>query len=273
MMEPEHLGKCLLTAISAAKNAGAEILEVYDSDFDVEYKDDKSPLTLADKKSNAVIESYLADTNIPVLSEEGRQINYEERKDWERLWVVDPLDGTKEFVKRNGEFTVNIALVENNKPVLGVIYVPVRQDLYFGALGIGAYKTEGSVFDDIDIENAAIDDLIQVSKKLPIETSRSMFTVIGSRSHMSEETEAYVNGLRKEKGEIEIISAGSAIKLCLVAEGVADEYPRFAPTMEWDTCAGHAIANCAGKAVIDHATQHEMVYNRENLVNNWFIVK
>ncbi len=260
-------------AIKAAIKGGEEILDVYDSDFEVEYKDDKSPLTLADKKSNAIIESYLANTHIPVLSEEGREISYEERKDWERLWVVDPLDGTKEFVKRNGEFTVNIALAENNKPVLGVIYVPVKRDLYFGASGIGAYKTEGSVFDSMDVESSTIDDIIQASKRMPIETSRSVFTVIGSRSHMSEETEAYVNELRADKGEIEIISAGSAIKLCLVAEGVADEYPRFAPTMEWDTCAGHAIANCAGKTVIDHATQSEMVYNRENLVNNWFIVK
>jgi len=273
MMEVRELEKCLLTAILAAIKGGEEILDVYDSDFDVEYKDDKSPLTLADKRSNAVIESCLLETNIPVLSEEGREIRYEERKDWKRLWVVDPLDGTKEFVKRNGEFTVNIAMAENNRPVLGVIYVPVKRDLYFAASGIGAYKAEGAVLNELNVESYTLDDLIEQSDRMPIETSRSMFTVIGSRSHMSEETEAYVNELREEKGEIEIISAGSAIKLCLVAEGVADEYPRFAPTMEWDTCAGHAIANCAGKTVIDHTTQIEMVYNRENLVNNWFIVK
>ena len=260
-------------AIKAALRGGLEILDVYDSDFDVEYKDDKSPLTLADKRSNAVIESYLLNTNIPVLSEEGREIGYEERKDWKRLWVVDPLDGTKEFVKRNGEFTVNIALVEQNKPVLGVIYLPVKGDLYFGASGVGAYKIKGSELDDLDIESATIEEIIGASTKMPIKSSRTMFTVIGSRSHMSKETEVYVNELRKEKGELDIISAGSAIKLCLVAEGVADEYPRFAPTMEWDTCAGHANANCVGKSVIDHTTQREMLYNRENLVNNWFIVK
>ena len=260
-------------AIKAAIKGGEEILDVYVSDFDVEYKDDKSPLTLADKRSNAIIESFLLATEIPVLSEEGREIGYEERKDWKQLWVVDPLDGTKEFVKRNGEFTVNIALAENNKPVLGVIYVPVKRDIYFGAVGIGAFKTQRSVLDKFEIESSSFDELIMKSEKMPIETSRSVFTVIGSRSHMSEETEAYVNELREEKGELEIISAGSAIKLCLVAEGVADQYPRFAPTMEWDTCAGHAIANCAGKTVIDYTTQVEMVYNRENLVNNWFIVK
>jgi 3'(2'), 5'-bisphosphate nucleotidase len=252
-----NLKSLLDKAIIAAQKAGEEILTVYNSnDMEVELKGDSSPLTLADRKAHLAIMAELEPLNIPILSEEGRNIPYEERKNWEYLWIVDPLDGTKEFIKRNGEFTVNIALIQNGTPILGVIYVPVTGVMYYGAQGIGSFKTEDN-------------DTLH----LPLEKENPNFVAIGSRSHNSPETEAFFDALRNEKGTIDIISMGSSLKICLVAEGAADVYPRFAPTMEWDTAAGHAIASFAGKKLIDYATKQEMLYNRENLLNNWFIVE
>lgn len=252
-----NLQNLLDKAIYAAHKAGEEILTVYHSnDMEVEIKEDSSPLTLADRKAHAAIMIELEALNIPILSEEGRDMSYDERKNWEYLWIVDPLDGTKEFIKRNGEFTVNIALIHNGIPILGVIYVPVTGVLYYGAQGIGSFKKEE-------------DETVQ----LPAPNGRTHFVAIGSRSHNSPETEAFFDTLRNEKGSIDIISMGSSLKICLVAEGAADVYPRFAPTMEWDTAAGHAIAKFAGKSFIDYQTQQEMKYNRENLLNNWFIVR
>jgi 3'(2'), 5'-bisphosphate nucleotidase len=191
-----------------------------------------------------------------VLSEEGAEIPYEERKQWTELWIVDPLDGTKEFIKRNGEFTVNIALVRNGLPVLGVIHVPVKGITYWGCEGLGSGKIENGV-----------------AMKLPLSSETAPYKVVGSRSHMSPETEQYVAELRNAHTQVEMVSMGSSLKICLVAEGVANEYPRFAPTMEWDTAAGHAISKFAGKTFIDWTTKKEMIYNRENLTNNWFLVK
>jgi 3'(2'), 5'-bisphosphate nucleotidase len=244
-------------ALKASHEAGKEILDVYNnSNFEVEFKDDNSPLTIADKRAHGKIVEYLSKTNIPILSEEGADISYSERKDWKELWIVDPLDGTKEFIKRNGEFTVNIALVRNGLPVLGVIYVPVKGITYWGCEGLGSGKNQEATND-----------------KLPIKNETKLYRVVGSRSHMSPETEEYVNELRKTHNEVEMVSMGSSLKICLVAEGAANEYPRFAPTMEWDTAAGHAIAKFAGKQFIDYTTKKEMTYNRENLRNNWFLVK
>jgi len=244
--------------VEAAEEAGRAILEVYDTaDFGVEIKSDYSPLTIADKKSHETIVEFLGITNIPILSEEGAEIPYEVRKNWNELWIVDPLDGTKEFIKRNGEFTVNIALVRNGIPVLGVIHVPVKGVTYWGCDTLGSGKI---VYDEsIEKETEAVND--------------RPYIVVGSRSHMSPETEQYINELKNKHGEIELVSMGSSLKICLVAEGEADEYPRFAPTMEWDTAAGHAIAKFAGKTFIDWTTKKEMTYNRENLTNNWFLVK
>lgn len=252
-----NLKSLLEKAIIAAKNAGEEILTVYNSnDMQVEIKGDSSPLTLADRKAHLAIMAELEPLKIPILSEEGRDIPFEERKNWEYLWIVDPLDGTKEFIKRNGEFTVNIALIQNGTPILGVIYVPVTEVLYYGAQGIGSFK-------EID----------KKTLQLPLEKENPNFVAIGSRSHNSPETEAYFDTLRNQKGTIDIVSMGSSLKICLVAEGKADVYPRFAPTMEWDTAAGHAIAKFAGKNFIDYSTNQEMLYNRENLLNNWFLVE
>lgn len=258
----------MTVAIAAAYRAGLEILKIYDTDFDVEKKDDESPLTLADKSAHKVIEAALEATQIPILSEEGRAIPFTERNEWIRFWMVDPLDGTKEFVKRNGEFTVNIALIENGISVAGVIYVPVTGVMYFGIPERGAFKI--SEFNNPD---AGLDQWIASAEKLPLAIDSKMYTVVGSRSHKSAETAEFMDELSVEHGEINIVSMGSSLKICLVAEGVADIYPRFAPTMEWDTAAGHAIAKAAGKEIYDHSTGKPMVYNKENLLNNWFIVK
>jgi len=258
----------LNTAITAALEAGKAILEIYHSgEFDVEIKGDNSPLTKADIASHNVIMTYLIKTDIPVLSEEGKAIPYEERRDWKRLWILDPIDGTKEFIKRNGEFTVNIALIEDQKPLVGVIFVPVTGELYFSSKDMGAFKVL------VDLENFDIETLILNGNKLPLEREDKTFTIVASRSHMSKETEEYVQEMRNIHGEVHLISKGSSLKLCMVAEGTADCYPRFAPTMEWDTSAGQAICEHAGFKVIDWGTKENMLYNREELLNNWFLVK
>ena len=258
----------LNTAVKAALEAGIAILEIYQSsEFDVEIKGDNSPLTKADTASHKVIISFLSTTNIPVLSEEGKAISYEERKDWNQLWIVDPIDGTKEFIKRNGEFTVNIALIENQKPIIGVIFVPAEGELYFSTKEIGAFKVT------VDLELFNIDALIHRASKIPFERENKTFTIVASRSHMSSETEDFVEQMKVKHGAVNLISKGSSLKLCMVAEGTANCYPRFAPTMEWDTAAGQAICEHAGFEVIDWETQKKMLYNRKDLLNNWFLVR
>ncbi|RCW90265.1 3'(2'),5'-bisphosphate nucleotidase CysQ [Winogradskyella arenosi] len=262
------MNKNLNTAIEAALEAGKAILEIYNTDdFGVEIKGDNSPLTKADIASHNVIMSYLENTNIPVLSEEGKALPYSERQDWDQLWIVDPIDGTKEFIKRNGEFTVNIALVENQKTTIGVIYVPVLKELYFSTSADGAYKVT------VDLENYKVESLLEEGVQLPITREDKTFTVVASRSHRSPETEDYINEMRQKHGEVNLISKGSSLKLCMVAEGTADCYPRFAPTMEWDTAAGQAICEHAGFEVVDWETKQPMLYNREELLNHWFLVQ
>ncbi|MEC8611030.1 MAG: 3'(2'),5'-bisphosphate nucleotidase CysQ [Bacteroidota bacterium] len=255
-------------AIKAALQAGNKIMDIYQSDdFEIQLKSDDSPLTKADMASHTIIEYYLKDTQIPLLSEEGKHIPYEQRQSWSQLWIVDPIDGTKEFIKRNGEFTVNIALVDNQKPILGVIYAPVIQALYFYLQGMGAYRVM------IDSgESLSLDELLTKSQKLPLAKHHQYFTIVASRSHLSDETQAFIDQMKSQHGAVELISKGSSLKLCMVAEGTADCYPRFAPTMEWDTAAGHAICNEAGFNVIDWTTKTEMVYNRTKLINEWFLV-
>ncbi len=267
--------KLLHHTIIAAVLAGNDILEVYNTDFNVEYKEDKSPLTLADKKASDKIIHELQRFEIPVLSEEGEEIPFEVRRQWRKLWIVDPLDGTKEFVKRNGEFTVNIALVEDHVPTLGVIYSPVFKDLYFASKTIGAYKIDRHDFISLieNIDQISLDELLVVATKLPVITDRTNYVVVASRSHMSTETHQHIEALKLNHTQVDIATTGSSIKMCWVAEGIADEYPRFGPTMEWDTAAGQAILQEANCRLIDHETGQPMLYNRENLLNNWFIAK
>jgi 3'(2'), 5'-bisphosphate nucleotidase len=274
----------LLTALAAAIEAGHAILDVYrSSDFKVEEKTDKSPLTLADKRSHEILVKRLGQLDIPILSEEGKDIPYEQRKKWETYWLIDPLDGTKEFIKKNGEFTVNVAIIRNRRPAAGVIYVPDKNTLYFALSNLGSFKVDS--IDDIasvvrqstnsagETTAKSIEDLIDASTALPLSDSTNRpFTIIGSRSHATPELEAFVEEKRQEHGEVEFISAGSSLKLCLVAEGKADIYPRTGPTMEWDTAAGQSIVENAGCKVLRYDTGEPLIYNKENLLNPWFVV-
>jgi 3'(2'), 5'-bisphosphate nucleotidase len=279
----------LNTAITASILAGQEILKIYNdpaADFSVERKADNSPLTVADKAAHKIIMQHLEKTGIPVLSEEGKNIPFETRKSWETFWLVDPLDGTKEFIKRNGEFTVNIALIENGRPFAGIIYVPVTKTLYAGSNGSYNNVTDYRIAIIHDKSapagawklttpeaNTTFEMLKSKGQKLPCFVLPQTYKLVGSRSHMSAETEEYIAARKKEFGEVNMISQGSSLKICLVAEGAAHEYPRFGPTMEWDTAAGHAIANAAGKKLWLTDFSGELSYNKENLLNPWFIVK
>lgn len=267
----QMLAAALPGLIRISRDAGRAILEIYGSDFTVERKDDNSPLTLADRRSHDIIVgglSRLPVGKLPVLSEEGNDIPYGERKTWELLWMVDPLDGTKEFIQRNGEFTVNIALIGKGRPLLGVVYLPTKGRMYFGANGLGAYLLEHETAPASD----SIDAILNASVRLPL-TARdeSRVMVIGSRSHMSAETEQFISGLRSRGNDVGFLSAGSSLKFCLIAEGKADIYPRFAPTMEWDTAAGQAIVECAGGAVLRADAPVPLTYNKEDLRNPWFV--
>ncbi len=260
----------LKIAVKAAISGGIEILKVYDSgDLGVQSKKDDSPLTQADLAANTVINSYLVNTDTPIISEENKEIAYEDRKDWTSCWIVDPLDGTKEFIKRNGEFTVNIAYVVDGAPQLGVIYVPVTRELYYANVNTQkAYKS--TLTKDHHLEESLFEknDKIEPSGQL-----NGTIRVVGSRSHMNKDTEDFVAALKNDFREVEIVSKGSSLKFCLVAEGKADVYPRFAPTMEWDTAAGQAICNAVGLKVTSKDTEKELGYNKENLLNSYFIVK
>jgi 3'(2'), 5'-bisphosphate nucleotidase len=263
----ENQAGLLQIAIEAALKGGDEILEVYSQDFDFVLKQDKSPLTQADRQAHDAIVSILAKTGLPVLSEEGKSIPYEIRKNWKSFWMVDPLDGTKEFIKRNGEFTVNIALINEGKAEMGVIFVPVSGLLYFACDETGARKTMAETFKKVLYES-----FLGNAERLPLQYNHEKMIVVCSRSHMSTETTDYINSLRKSGHDLDFVSIGSSLKLCLVAEGKAHVYPRFGPTMEWDTAAGQAIAEKAGCNVLQIENQKPVNYNKPDLLNPWFIV-
>jgi 3'(2'), 5'-bisphosphate nucleotidase len=250
-----NLEELLEIAKEASIAAGADILEIYESgDFSIEAKSDNSPLTLADKAAHNKIVSFLDKTGIPILSEEGREIPYSERSKWEYFWMLDPLDGTKEFIKKNGEFTVNIALIHKGVPVLGVVYPPVLNEIYWAVKGSGSYKQVGDNIEQLSVSKNQLD--------------QSGLKIVASRSHMSKETEEYLAKLKSP----EIVSKGSSLKFLLVASGVADVYPRFGPTMEWDTAAAHIIVTEAGGSVTLEDGKTKLSYNKENLLNPYFIV-
>jgi 3'(2'), 5'-bisphosphate nucleotidase len=276
----------LLMALLAAKDAGRAILDVYRQDFDISYKDDHSPLTLADQRSHNIIVSHLSDVSgerLPILSEEGRSISYQQRRRWKYFWMADPLDGTKEFIKKNDEFTVNIAQIHQNRPILGVIYVPVKDVFYFAGDGLGAYRMDNSdilaIGNNRPVKNDSarvLETILARSIKLPDDNHRfekkdSQITIVGSRSHATKELEAFIESMRKKHEQVEFISAGSSLKLCLVAEGRADIYPRLGPTMEWDTAAGQVIVEQARGSVLNYEMDEPLRYNKKNLLNPWFI--
>ena len=246
--------------IQISVEAGQEIMKIYIKDFNVELKADESPLTEADKAANTVIVNALKHLypNIPIISEDNKLLEYEERKDWEYCWLVDPLDGTKEFIKKNGEFTVNIALIHQQTIVAGVVFVPATNKVFY------AIKDHGAFLIDNDSEP-------QLLRIRPI-AEDGILKVVGSRSHNSKEVDDYVSELRKSYSEIEFVAAGSSLKFCLIAEGKADVYPRLAPTMEWDTGAGQIVASEAGAEVLRFPEMTPLDYNKENLLNPYFIV-
>lgn len=248
-----------------ALDAGVLIMEIYNKDFEVEYKDDKSPLTEADTKSNELICSELNRLypHIPIMSEENKQTDFSIRKEWEYYFCVDPIDGTKEFIKKNDEFTVNIALIYKDTPVLGVVYAPALGDIYF------AKENEGSYLSMVDSRLSIVE-----TKRLPfIKNSDDSFTVVASKSHLSRETQEFIDKLTTHYPLLTTNSKGSSLKLCMVATGEADIYPRLAPTMEWDTAAADAIVRESGKKTYQYDTNDLMVYNKTDLLNPWFIVK
>jgi len=253
----QDINQLLELAITAATQASDEILKIYHSgDFQAEAKGDKSPLTIADKNAHRTIAGILQSSNIPVLSEEGKAIPYRTRKGWEYLWMVDPLDGTKEFIKRNDEFTVNIALIHNQQPIMGTVAVPVTGDVYYASQGQGAFvRRNGSVS--------------RMITRPPVDLEKKGLRVVASRSHMNLETLEFVESLK----DATLVSAGSSLKFLLLADGKADVYPRYAPTMEWDTAAAHAIVLETGLKVIEYKSGEPLVYNKENLLNPYFLVR
>jgi len=254
------VSRLLEVAKKAALQAGEAIMEVYTSgNFGVELKGDNLPLTLADKAAHAIIVSHLQSTGFPVLSEEGSTIPFEERKNWNYFWMVDPLDGTKEFIKRSGEFTVNIALIHNSIPVAGVIYAPVPEILYYGSSETGVYKTE---------KGKQI-RLTFLPQKIAFEElhKKEQVTVVASVSHLNNETVTFINQFKNTRST----SMGSSFKLMLVAEGAADIYPRLAPTMEWDTAAGDALLRSLNKGTYTTDLVTPLTYNKETLLNPSFV--
>ncbi len=264
-----NYNELLELAINAALAGGEDILKVYTTDFYVEIKSDNTPVTLADKRSSETILKMLAPSNFPVVSEEEIISNYSERKLWTHMWLVDPLDGTKEFVKRNGEFSVNIALILNGSPVIGVIYAPVKKTIYFGSKNEGSFKL---IFDGA-LPNKINKQVLDQAQKLPIQSPPLDYTVIASHSNLSREINLHLEKLKNLYGPISLKNIGSSIKQCLVAEGLAHEYPRFGATMEWDTAAGQCILEQSGSSLIDLETGLALNYNKEKLENNYFIAK
>ena len=238
-----------------SKLAGIEIMKIYKTDFKVNIKSDHSPVTQADTNANNVILKGLSELPIkyPILSEEGASISYKERVVWKSFWLVDPLDGTKEFIKKNDEFTVNIAFIHNSVPIFGVVYAPVYDLIYWGGQGLGAFKAEGDEpVTSISVKSDFLD---------PIKLATS-------RSHPSLEMDLFLKQFKKYK----LISMGSSLKICSVADGSVHLYPRLGPTMEWDTAASHAIVKASGGDLIEYGTNNTLIYNKQNLLNPKFIV-
>ena len=250
------------TLLRIAKTAGNAILSVYQraGDIDVTIKDDNSPLTEADRDAHEIIIAELKEFTpaIPILSEESDGTSVDERLSWSRYWLVDPLDGTKEFIKRNGEFTVNIALINNGAPELGIVHVPVTNISYLGKTGVGAWKVAAT--GEVDAISIANFDLNQ-----------GQVRIVASRSHRGDLLDQLINTLEAKLGEAEVVSMGSSLKICLLAEGKADIYPRLAPTSEWDTAAAHAVLAAAGGDIVDTEFQALRYNQKESMLNPHFI--
>jgi 3'(2'), 5'-bisphosphate nucleotidase len=262
--------------LRASLFAGDAVMQIYDSDFEVHLKSDQSPITEADRQSHKILTTRL-DREIPILSEEGSTIAYEERKYWNLFWLTDPLDGTKEFIKRNGEFTVNVALIERHYPIAGIVYLPAKEILYFGGRGFGSYRISGDVLHKI--KESDWSDALKLALACAVSLpdlhnpkSPQKIKITQSISHVTEEEADFALRLKAKFEDLETTSAGSSLKFCFVAEGRADLYPRFGPTMEWDTAAGQCIAESCGCEVLDLSDISPLRYNKPVLRNSAFMV-
>ncbi|WP_417885250.1 3'(2'),5'-bisphosphate nucleotidase CysQ [Zunongwangia sp.] len=254
-------------ALQACFKAAESVMKIYStSDFEIQWKEDDSPLTKADLAAHQLIKKELEKADLPILSEEGKKIPFEKRKLWETLWIVDPIDGTKEFIKRSGEFTINIGLVTQNKPVLGVVYAPALGIIYWNDSFQNAYKLQ-NIYSYADFK-AAVD----TAKVLPLQKMHPNYIIATSKSHLSEKTKDFIQQ-KSKKTKVEILAKGSSLKMCMVAEGAVDCYPRLGTTMEWDTAAAHAICLSAKKNIKNYTTNLALVYNKESLKNDWFLAK
>ncbi|MDR2126312.1 MAG: 3'(2'),5'-bisphosphate nucleotidase CysQ [Prevotellaceae bacterium] len=273
MLKDKSMKMLFTTAVNAAIRAGAKIMEVYESgDLHIKAKSDLTPLTLADTLAHDEIKSNLAVTRIPVISEEGRSIAYDERSSWDLFWMVDPLDGTDEFINRTSDFTVNIALIQNGYPTIGIVYAPAYERIYFAAKERGSYR-KTNVKPDINAQ-FNYDEMIENSIKLPVQnTNGNRLIVVTSRLHISPETSDYVNELKTKFPDHTVIRRGSSLKMCMLAVGKADIYPRLDTTWEWDTAASQIIAEEAGCSVHSVESDTRLNYNKENMQNPWFICK
>lgn len=250
-------------------HAGDLILDVRNSGvLDVHSKPDESPVTLADKKASEYIIRRLARTGLPVLSEEGRQVKWRERKEWSTFWLVDPLDGTRDFINQSGDFTVNIALVENRKAILGFIFAPISRYIYFS---LGRHRAFRAMVPHRPTKKF-FDQILAHADRLPLPLQKHRFRVVASKSHFTEETQRYIEKLRNKFPSLELVHRGSSLKFCIMAEGEADLYPRIGKTMEWDTAAGQAIAEAAGCVVVRFGDRKTMIYNKKSLENPCFVV-
>lgn len=256
------------TALSAILEASAETMKIYNQNqVEVSYKSDESPVTQADLKSSSIIIEYLEKTGIPIICEETKIEDYGIRNQWDYLWLVDPLDGTKEFISRNGEFTVNIALIEKRRPILGLITIPAIGLLYWGDNMNGAYKATIAQIIQMDYQS-----LIHEATKLPIASESGVINIVASRSHLDPETKQTINQLESKYPNVKCVNAGSSLKFCYIAEGKANLYFRFSTTMEWDTAAGQAIIEASGAKMTELPSGNPFVYNKEDLRNNGFCV-
>lgn len=267
MLSREQTDFMLRAAYNAALRAGHKIIEIYTQydDFFVSLKADNTPLTIADSEAHSIIKNHLSQTRIPLLSEEGRDMFYEERCGWDLFWLVDPLDGTEEFIRRNGEFTVNIALMQDNRPLFGVIYVPTSQTIYFSDPDRGAFcKTDIEALVDADF---SITEIFKNALRLPLhKPTEGLVRVAMSRRHKNMDAEAIIEVMERQYDKVEIIEYGSSLKFCLAAEGSVDCYLRTTNTMEWDTAAGESIAVASGLKVMS-LDNKQLEYNKDELTN------
>lgn len=271
MIEQSVRNYLLPRAFNAAVRAGAEIMKVYNNreEYDIKVKSDNTPLTVADRLAHNKIKEMLGETRIPILSEEGREMQFDERKNWDMFWLVDPLDGTIEFIKGNNEFTVNIALMADNECVGALVYVPYLGKMYFAEQGGGAMLLEGiTPSDESDYSD---EDIRARAQNLPLASAaHEKFRIAVSRSHQTAETAEYIDQMRKIHPNVEVVEQGSSYKLCLMAEGAIDYYPRTTATYEWDTAAAELILVESGGLVRSLPDHRPLRYNKENLHNPWF---